>query len=155
ASEHHLLDGRFGPGDLHDLWCAGKPPPDFRCEALRCNPERASDTGSARHHVAEEFLPLRPGSEKMPGARITIGNVGNISKLDRRLAPLQLIGAGKTFDEAAQTEAIEITGCILRATRRRLLDHIHVWTLDSLCRVTLLQSAVCANAVWRLKNAWR
>ena len=72
ADEHHLLDRCFVATDFHDLRRAGKPPSDFSREPFRRYPEGAGDAGSARHHIADQFLLLGPGSDKMHRAWVTV-----------------------------------------------------------------------------------
>jgi len=55
--------------------------------------------------------------------RIAVQDFGDVSEINRHLAPFKLVGTGKIFDESAQAEAIEVR-CKARP-RRGLLDHIH------------------------------
>ncbi len=66
----------------------------------------------------------------MHRAWITIESLGDIGEIHRRGSPLQLVGAGETFDEAAQAEAIEVVGCNA-GVGNGLGDHIHAWTWGS------------------------
>ena len=56
-----------------------------------------------------------PDGAEMHRARIAVEDFGDVGEIDRRVAALELVGAGEVLDEAAQAEAVEIARR-LRAT---------------------------------------